>query len=94
MSAGTGCEGRGAPNSWNGGSCPTVSGTNLVEKVQEREALEKVGVNQYWWLGPWIEEVTRLCAEVQSERRALGQLLSECRVCKLEEGKRGGEEPN
>ena len=78
----------GAPNSWNGGSSPTPL---------EREAFEKIGVNQHWLLGQWIGEASRLIEEgrgceeevrliksVQQKRKALEQLLSVCRACKLQ----------
>ena len=91
-------EGTGAPNSWNGGSCPTALCTSAAkEKGNELEALEKVGVNQHWMLGQWIDEVSRLVGEgkgceqevelikkAQEERRALEHLLMECRVCKVQ----------
>eukprot|EP00434_Breviolum_minutum_P011457 symbB.v1.2.010103.t1/scaffold656.1/size175949/5 len=80
----------GAPNSWNGGSSPTAL---------EREAFERIGVNQHWLLGQWIgeasrliedgkggEEEVRLINSVQEERKALEQLLSMSRVCKLQGG--------
>lgn len=80
----------GAPNSWNGGSGPTAL---------EREAFERIGVNQHWLLGQWIgeasrliedgrggEEEVRLINSVQEERKALEQLLSMSRVCKLQGG--------
>lgn len=73
--------------------------------IRDHEALEKVGANQHWQLGQWLEEVSELvgqgkgCEEevklikkVQEERKALEHLLSECRVCKLQGGDGAGDQ--